>query len=242
MSYVFKKEGGCNILITNPRDIPAFVKTLTKESFTMITGVNTLYNALLNNKNFKHIDFSELRISLGGGMAVQEDVATRWFQQTGCPLLEAYGLTETSPAVCINPMSMKKYNGFIGLPLPSTDVCVIDENEAILPIGSEGELCIKGPQVMKGYWNQPEETRTVFTKKGNWFKTGDIAIINDEGFVKLSGRKKDMIVVSGFNVYPNEIEDIVVKHPDVNEAAVIGVPHPKTGESVKLIIVKKIND
>jgi long-chain acyl-CoA synthetase len=237
-SMIFSSIGALNVLITNPRDIPAFVKDLKKFKFTAITGVNTLFNALLNNEEFTHLDFSKLKVALGGGMAVQKAVAEKWKKITKTPLIEAYGLTETSPAACINPMNLKEYNGYIGLPIPSTEIVIKDDNENNLEPGKEGELCIKGPQVMQGYWNKKEETDKVFTKDG-FFKTGDIAYMTDDGFFKIVDRKKDMILVSGFNVYPNEVEDVIALHPKVLECAVIGIPDDKSGESVKAFIVKK---
>ncbi len=230
--------GGLNILITNPRDMPGFIKELSKWKFTAITGVNTLYNGLLNNPDFKNLDFSSLRLALGGGMAVQKVVAERWKQVTGVPLIEAYGLTETSPAACINPMTLKDYNGFIGLPIPSTEVEIKDDNGKTIPLGEIGEICIRGPQVMAGYWKRPEETAKVMTNDG-FFKTGDLGFMTEEGFVKIVDRKKDMILVSGFNVYPNELEDVICSYPKVLEAAAIGVPDEKSGEVVKIFVVKK---
>ena len=230
--------GALNILITNPRDIPGFVKELSKWKFTAITGVNTLFNSLLNNPDFKNLDFSTMKLTLGGGMAVQKVVAERWKQVTGVPLIEAYGLTETSPAACINPMSLKDYNGFIGLPLPSTEIEIKDDNGKTLPLGEIGEICIRGPQVMAGYWKRPDETAKVMTNDG-FFKSGDLGFMTEEGFVKIVDRKKDMILVSGFNVYPNELEDVVCSHPKVLEAAAIGVPDEKSGEVVKIFVVKK---
>jgi len=234
----FMKVGALNVLITNPRDIPGFVKELARTPFTVITGVNTLFNALLNNPAFGKLDFSHAKFALGGGMAVQKIVAERWRAVTGTPLLEAYGLTETSPAVCINPLNLKAYNGSIGLPIPSTDVMICDDQENEVPIGSPGELYIKGPQVMREYWNNPAETKKVFTKEG-WLKTGDIATIDEKGFVRIVDRKKDMIIVSGFNVYPNELEDVIAHMPGVLEVAIIGVPDAGTGEAIKCFIVKK---
>lgn len=236
--FAYSSIGALNVLITNPRDIPGFVKELRKWKFTAITGVNTLFNGLLNNEEFRKLDFSSLRLTLGGGMAVQKIVAERWKQVTGRPLIEAYGLTETSPAACINPMTLKDYNGFIGLPIPSTDVEIKDDDGKTLALGEIGEICIRGPQVMKGYWNRPEETEKVTTPDG-FFKTGDLGFMTEEGFVKIVDRKKDMILVSGFNVYPNEVEDVVVTHPKILEVAAIGVPDEKSGEAVKLFIVKK---
>ncbi|WP_226468323.1 long-chain fatty acid--CoA ligase [Luteimonas panaciterrae] len=235
---VFMKLGGLNILITNPRDMPGFVKELKREPFTAITGVNTLFNGLLNTPGFSDIDFSRLRLTLGGGMAVQRAVAERWKKVTGVTLVEAYGLTETSPAACMNPMDLTDYNGSIGLPVPSTDACVKDEENRILATGEVGELCIKGPQVMKGYWNRPEETAQVIDADG-WLHTGDMARMDEKGFFYIVDRKKDMILVSGFNVYPNEVEDVIALMPGVLEVAAVGVPDEKSGEAVKVVIVKK---
>jgi len=235
---VFMKFGAKNILITNPRDMPGFVKELKRERFTAITGVNTLFNGLLHTPGFDQIDFSPLHLTLGGGMAVQRAVAERWKQVTGVTLVEAYGLTETSPAACINPLDLAEYNGAIGLPVPSTDACVKDENGAILPMGDVGELCIKGPQVMKGYWQRPEETASAIDEDG-WLHTGDMARMDEKGFFYIVDRKKDMILVSGFNVYPNEVEDVIAMMPGVLEVAAVGVPDEKSGEAVKVVIVKK---
>ncbi|MCY7353843.1 MAG: long-chain fatty acid--CoA ligase [Lysobacter sp.] len=235
---VFMKFGGKNILITNPRDMPGFVKELKREPFTAITGVNTLFNGLLNTPGFDEIDFSPLHLTLGGGMAVQRAVAERWKQVTGVTLVEAYGLTETSPAACINPMDLAEYNGSIGLPVPSTDACVKDENGAMLPMGEVGELCIQGPQVMKGYWQRPDETANAIDSDG-WLHTGDMARMDEKGFFYIVDRKKDMILVSGFNVYPNEVEDVIAMMPGVLEVAAVGVPDEKSGEAVKVVIVKK---
>ncbi len=235
---VFMRLGGLNHLITNPRDMPAFVKELKKIRFTAITGVNTLFNGLLNTPGFDEIDFSSLKMTLGGGMAVQRAVAERWKQVTGVTLVEAYGLTETSPAACINPMDIAEYNGSIGLPVPSTDACVKDDNGAMLPMGEVGELCIKGPQVMKGYWQRPDETANAIDSDG-WLHTGDMARMDEQGFFYIVDRKKDMILVSGFNVYPNEVEDVIAMMPGVLEVAAVGVPDEKSGEAVKVVIVKK---
>jgi long-chain acyl-CoA synthetase len=235
---VFMKIGGQNHLITNPRDMPAFVKELSSIPFTAITGVNTLFNGLLNTPGFDKIDFSTLRLTLGGGMAVQRAVAERWKQVTGCTLVEAYGLTETSPAACMNPLDLPEYNGAIGLPVPSTDACVKDEENRTLAHGEIGELCIKGPQVMKGYWQRPEETANSIDSDG-WLHTGDIARMDEKGFFYIVDRKKDMILVSGFNVYPNEVEDVIAMMPGVLEVAAVGVPDDKSGEAVKVVIVKK---
>jgi long-chain acyl-CoA synthetase len=235
---VFARVGGFNHLITNPRDMPAFVKSIRNARFTALTGVNTLFAGLLNTPGFDQVDFSKLRLTLGGGMAVQRAVADRWKKVTGCTLAEAYGLTETCPAVCINPLDIPEYNGSIGLPIPSTDVNIQDDDGKVLPLGETGELCVHGPQVMKGYWNRPDETVKVLTED-RWLRTGDIARIDDKGFVFIVDRKKDMILVSGFNVYPNEVEDVVAQLPGVLEVAAVGVPDEKSGEAVKIVIVKK---
>jgi long-chain acyl-CoA synthetase len=234
----FMTLGGENILIPNPRDIPGFVKEISKHKFTVITGVNTLFNALVNNPDFGKLDFSSLRIALGGGMAVQEAVALRWKEVTGSPLIEAYGLTETSPAATINPLDLPAYNGTIGLPISSTEIALRDDAGKDVALGQPGEICIRGPQVMAGYWNRPDETAKVMTADG-YFMTGDIGVMDERGFVKIVDRKKDMILVSGFNVYPNEIEGVVAMHPGVLECAAVGVPDPKSGEAVKLFVVKK---
>ena len=237
-SLVFMKLGGLNHLISNPRDMPGFVKELQKTRFTAITGVNTLFNGLLNTPGFDQVDFSNLKMTLGGGMAVQRAVAEKWKKVTGVTLVEAYGLTETSPAACINPMDLKDYNGSIGLPVPSTDVCLKDDDGKLVPIGEVGELCVKGPQVMKGYWQRPEETANVIDSEG-WLHTGDMAKMDADGFFYIVDRKKDIILVSGFNVYPNEVEDVIAGMPGVLEVAAIGVPDEKSGEAVKVFIVKK---
>ncbi len=234
----FMKFGGGNVLVTNPRDLPAFVKTLAATRFTAITGVNTLFNALLNMPDFKSLDFSGLRLSMGGGMAVHATVAERWKAVTGVTLVEAYGLTETSPGVCINPPDLAAFNGSIGLPLPSTEISVRDALGHELPIGDTGELCVRGPQVTSGYWNRPEETAAAFFP-GGWLRTGDMAHIDDRGFVYVVDRKKDMVIVSGFNVYPNEVEAVLVSHPDVLEAAVVGVADDAGGETVRAYIVSR---
>jgi long-chain acyl-CoA synthetase len=233
--------GGSNILITDPRDMPGFVKELGRHPFTAITGVNTLFNGLLHTPGFSELDFSTLKMTLAGGMALQRFVAEEWKQVTGCTLIEAYGLTETSPAACINPVTLKDYNGYIGLPISSTDGAIKNDAGEFLPVGETGELCIRGPQVMKGYWQRPEATSEVLDVDG-WLHTGDIALMNEQGYFKIVDRKKDMILVSGFNVYPNEIEDVVALHPKVLEVAAIGVPDEKSGESVSLFIVKKDPD
>jgi len=234
----FFKLGAANVLITNPRDIPGFVKELAKYRFTTITGVNTLFNALLHDPSFAKLDFGSLRISLGGGMAVQRAVADKWKQVTGNTLVEAYGLTETSPAATINPLDLTAYNGSIGLPISSTEVVIRDDQGADLPLGQAGELCVRGPQVMRGYWNRPEETAEVLMADG-FLRTGDVAVMDEKGFVRIVDRKKDMILVSGFNVYPNEVEAVVAMHPGVLEAAAVGVPDEKSGEAVKLFVVKR---
>ncbi len=236
--FTFFKTGGYNHLITNPRDMPGFVKELRGLRFSAITGVNTLFNGLLNTPGFSELDFSRLRMTLGGGMAVQRTVAERWKRTTGCTLVEAYGLTETSPAVCINPLDLPAYNGSIGLPVPSTDVCIQDDAGRLLPPGEVGELCVKGPQVMQGYWNRPDETAKVIDAAG-WLHTGDIARMDAGGYFYIVDRKKDMILVSGFNVYPNEVEDVMAACPGVLEVAAIGIPDEKSGEAVKLFVVRK---
>lgn len=235
---LFFKLGGLNVLITNPRDIAGLVKQMSEVPFTTITGVNTLYNAMVNYPAFSNLDFSHLRVALGGGMSVHHAVAERWQAITKHPLIEAYGLTETSPGVTVNPLNLDHYNGSIGLPISSTEVSIRDDNNQEVAIGDSGELCIKGPQVMLGYWNRPDETAKTFTSDG-WLKTGDIATIDNAGFVRIVDRKKDMIIVSGFNVYPNEIEDTLTAHPGVQEAAVVGVPDPATGEAVRAYVVRK---
>ncbi|GIK88409.1 MAG: long-chain-fatty-acid--CoA ligase [Burkholderiales bacterium] len=235
---VFMSIGGENVLIPNPRDIPGFVKEMAKYRFTAITGVNTLFNALLNNPDFAKLDFSQMHIALGGGMAVQEAVAHRWKEVTGKPLIEAYGLTETSPAATINPFDIAEYTGAIGLPISSTEIELRDDAGKPVALGQPGEICIRGPQVMAGYWNRPDETAKVLDKDG-WFATGDIGTMDERGYVRIVDRKKDMILVSGFNVYPNEIEGVVAMHPGVLECAAVGVPDEKSGEAVKLFVVRK---
>ncbi len=235
---VFVKLGGKNVLITNPRDMPGFVKELSKHKFSAFTGVNTLFNGLLNTSGFSELDFSHFKFSLGGGMAVQESVALSWAKVTGVTLLEAYGLTETSPGVCMNPTNLESYNGTIGLPLSSTEVSIRDEDGNELPQGESGELWVRGPQVMRGYLDRPEETANVL-KPGGWFTTGDVAVMDEKGFFKIVDRIKDMILVSGFNVYPNEIEDVVASHEKVLEVGAIGIPSESCGEVVKIFVVKK---
>ena len=230
--------GAKNILITNPRDLPALIKELQREPFTFISGVNTLFNAMLHAKDIDKVDFSKLKVTLGGGMAVQRPVAERWKALTGVTLLEAYGLTETSPAVCINPVDLQDFNGMIGLPIPSTEISIHDEYGQELAIGQTGELWVRGPQVMQGYWQRPDETAKVMPGDG-WLRTGDVAVVNEQGFVKLVDRIKDMVLVSGFNVYPNEVEDVLAGHPKVLEAGVIGIKDEHSGEVVKAFVVKK---
>jgi len=236
----YMKFGAQNILIPNPRDMAGFVKELAKYRFTSFTGVNTLFNGLLNTPGFAQLDFSGLKVSLGGGMAVQRAVAERWKEVTKSPLVEAYGLTETSPGACINPFrdGGMDFNGTAGLPLPSTVVTIRDDDCRILPIGQTGEICIAGPQVMKGYWQRPDETAKVMTADGA-FRTGDIGFMNEQGYVKIVDRKKDMILVSGFNVYPNEIEDVIALLPGVREVCAVAAPDEKSGEVVRVVIVKK---
>ncbi len=234
---LFLDLGGTNLLITNPRDIPGFVKEMAKYPFTAITGVNTLFNALLNDSHFQKLDFSSLRLSAGGGMSVQKVVAERWEKLTGHYLLEGYGLTECAPLVSVNPYDITCHNGSIGLPIPSTDIRVSDEQGNEVAPGEPGELCIRGPQVMRGYWQHPEATEEVM--KNGWLHSGDIVTVDREGFIRIVDRKKDMILVSGFNVYPNEIEDVLMQHSKVREAAAIGVPSDLSGEAVKVCVVKK---
>lgn len=231
------KIGAHNVLITNPRDMPGFIKELAKHKFTVITGVNTLFNGLMNNEAFAKLDFSPLKVAVGGGMAVQKATAEKWEKITGVPLAEGYGLTETSPVATCNPIDGTERIGTIGIPLPNTDVKIIDDNGNDLPIGERGELCIKGPQVMKGYWEKPDETEKVM--EGDWFKTGDIAIMDEDGFIKIVDRKKEMILVSGFNVYPNEVENAIALHPKVLETGVIGMPDDKSTEKVVAYVVPK---
>ncbi len=236
--FMFTRIGGLNYLITNPRDMKGFVKELSKVKFSVITGVNTLFNGLLHTDGFTDLDFSHLKVTLGGGMAVQESVAEEWQQVTGCVLAEAYGLTEASPAVTVNPLDLEKYNGTIGLPIPNTEISIQDDNGNHLGIEEAGELCVRGPQVMQGYWNRPEETKDALSEDG-WLRTGDVAMVNEQGFVRIVDRKKDMILVSGFNVYPNEVENVVASHPGVLEVAAVGIDDAESGEVVKLFVVKK---
>lgn len=235
---LFSSIGAHNIVITNPRDMDGFIKELGKWKFTVVPGVNTLFNGLLNQPTFGQLDFSSLKVSIGGGMAVQRAVAEKWKAVTGTALIEGYGLTETSPVACVTPLNQLEYSGYIGLPIPSTDIVIKDDAGKNLPVGDVGEICIAGPQVMKGYWNRPDETEKVMTQDG-FFRSGDLGYMNEGGFVKIVDRKKDMILVSGFNVYPNEVEDVVALNPKVLEVAAIGVPDEHSGEVVKLFVVKK---
>jgi long-chain acyl-CoA synthetase len=237
--FIFLRFGGQSILITNPRDMPGFVKELASVKFTSITGVNTLFNGLLNTPGFDQVDFSHLRMSFGGGMAVQRTVAEKWQSVTGCALIEGYGMTESAPVATINPLiDGARFSGSIGLPIPSTEIGIQDDDGKLLETGEVGEICIRGPQVMKGYWNQPAETSKVLSSDG-WLRTGDLGRIDEKGLVYIVDRKKDMILVSGFNVYPNEIEDIVMQNPGVSEVAAVGVPDEHSGEVVKLFVVRK---
>ncbi|HZH11672.1 MAG TPA: AMP-binding protein [Microvirga sp.] len=237
-ALLMTRIGGCQLLIANPRDIPGFVKTLKKSKITLMSGVNTLYNALAHAPGIREVDFSQLVFAVAGGMAMQEAVAKKWKEITGQPIIEGYGLSETSPVVCANRLDIEEFTGTIGYPLPSTDVIVRANDGSILPPGERGELCVKGPQVMAGYWQRPDETARVMTEDG-YFRTGDVAVILPDGQVKIVDRMKDMILVSGFNVYPNEVEDVIVKHPGVMEAAVIGVPDEQSGEAVVAYVVRK---
>jgi long-chain acyl-CoA synthetase len=232
------KVGGLNVLITNPRDIPGFVKELGKHPYNVITGVNTLFNAFLNNPGFQKLDFSKVKLCVGGGMAVQKAVADRWQQVTGRTLLEGYGLTETSPCATMNPLDLKEYSGSIGLPMPSTDVVLRDDGGKEVALGQPGEICIRGPQVMRGYWQRPDETAQVISTDG-FMMTGDVGVMDERGFIRIVDRKKDMILVSGFNVYPNELEQVVAMHPGVLECAAIGVPDEHSGEVPKIFVVRK---
>jgi len=234
------ETGAHNVLITNPRDIPAFIDEMSKWKFTAVTGLNTLFVAMLNNKEFHELDFSHLKITVAGGMALQKAAADDWEKATGIQVCEGYGMTETSPVISVNlPNNIQI--GTIGIPLPATDVKLVDDEENEVALGERGELCVKGPQVMKGYWQRPEATQETMTKDGEWLKTGDVAVFQEDGFLKIVDRIKDMILVSGFNVYPNEIEDVVCSHPDIVEAAAIGIPDEKSGEAVKLFVVSNIS-
>jgi long-chain acyl-CoA synthetase len=234
----FMKIGGRNLLVTNPKDIPAFIKLLKSSDFSVFAGVNTLFNALMNNDGFEKINLSKLKLSVAGATALQGAVAKRWVSATKTPIVEGYGLTESSPVVCCNPIDGSDRVGTIGLPVPSTEIKLVDDNDNEVPAGQSGELCLKGPQVMKGYWQRPDETAKVMLP-GGWLKTGDVAVYDNDGFFKIVDRKKDMILVSGFNVYPNEVEDIVASHPNVAEVAAVGVSDDKSGEVVKIFVVKR---
>ncbi|MFZ4403511.1 MAG: AMP-binding protein [Pseudobdellovibrionaceae bacterium] len=233
----FLSYGAHNILITNPRDIKAFIKELKQYPFTIMTGVNTLYNALMNHPDFQSIDFSSIKISVAGAMALQKSVSTRWHELTNTPVVEGYGLTEASPVVCCNPIDGTDRVGTIGLPVPNTEIKLVNDELQEVSAGETGELCCKGPQVMQGYWQRPDETEKVL--KDGWLYTGDIASVDKDGFFKIVDRKKDMILVSGFNVYPNEVEDAIASHPDVLEVAAVGIADEHSGESVKVFVVKK---
>jgi long-chain acyl-CoA synthetase len=232
------RVGAVNVLIANPRDIHQVVKDLRRHPFTVLPAVNTLFNALAENPEFRKLDFTGLRISIGGGMAVHKAVADKWLALTGCPIVEAYGLTETSPAATCNPVLATEWSGTIGLPFPSTEIAILDDAGQPVPLGKPGEIAIRGPQVMAGYWQRPEETAKVMTPDG-FFKSGDIGIMDEAGSIRIVDRKKDMIIVSGFNVYPNEIEAVIASHPGVLECAVVGVPDERTGEAVKAFVVRK---
>ena len=232
------RMGGCSILIPNPRDIPAVCKELAKHRFHIFPAVNTLFNALAHHADFNKVDWSHLVVSLGGGTAVQGATAKLWLEKTGCPICEAYGLSETSPAASSNPVTSQSYTGSIGVPLPSTEMQIIDDDGNEVPVGQSGEIAIRGPQVMAGYWQRPDETARVMTADG-FFKSGDVGIMDERGYFRIIDRKKDMILVSGFNVYPNEVEDVVSSMPGVLECAVIGIPDERSGEAVKLVVVKK---
>jgi long-chain acyl-CoA synthetase len=232
------RQGMMNVLIANPRDIPGFIKVLKKYRVNMFPAVNTLFNALAHAPDIGQVDFSDLVISNGGGMAVQKATAEKWMKVTGCPVIEGYGLSETSPVATINRLDAHDFTGSIGLPVPGTDIAIRDDNGADLPAGEAGEICIRGPQVMAGYWNRPDETAKVMTPDG-FFRSGDIGIMDENGFIKIVDRKKDMILVSGFNVYPNEIEQVVALHPGVLECAAVGIPDAKSGEAVKLFVVRR---
>jgi long-chain acyl-CoA synthetase len=232
------RAGGCNLLIPNPRDIPGFIKELAKYQVNSFPAVNTLYNGLMHHPDFKKLDFSKLKISNGGGMAVQRPVADQWKAITGCFIAEGYGLSETSPTLTCNPATATEFSGSIGIPVPSTYISIRDDDGNEVPLGQPGEICAKGPQVMSGYWNRPEDTAKVMTADG-YFRTGDIGIMDEKGYTKIVDRKKDMILVSGFNVYPNEVEEVIASHPGVLECAVIGIPDSKSGEAVKAFVVRK---
>jgi len=232
------RMGGCNILIPNPRDIPAVLKELSQRKFHSFPAVNTLFMALANHPDFDKVDWSSLKISVGGGMAVQQATARLWLEKTGCPICEGYGLSETSPSATCNPVDATAYSGNIGLPMPNTDLALLDDEGREVPMGTPGEIAIRGPQVMAGYWQRPDETAKVMTADG-FFRTGDIGVVDERGYFRIVDRKKDMILVSGFNVYPNEIEDVLTQMPGVLEAAAVGIADAKAGEAVKVVIVKR---
>jgi long-chain acyl-CoA synthetase len=232
------RMGSCNLLIANPRDIPSMFKDLKRQPFHSLPAVNTLFNAMANHADFDTVDWSSLVMSVGGGMAVQQATAQLWLQKTGCPICEGYGLSETSPAATCNPVNTSAYSGTIGLPMPDTDVVLLDDEGTEVPLGQRGEICIRGPQVMAGYWQRPDETAKAMTADG-YFRTGDIGEVDERGYFKIVDRKKDMILVSGFNVYPNEVEDVIALIPGVLECAAVGIPDAKQGEAVKIVIVKK---
>jgi len=232
------RMGGCNVLIPNPRDLPAFLKTLKAERFHSFPAVNTLFNAVARHPDFGTVDWSHLKISVGGGMAVQSATAQLWLEKTGCPIIEAYGLSETSPAATCNPVDGEAFSGSIGLPMPNTELCLLDDEGREVPVGTPGEICIRGPQVMAGYWQRPDETARVMTADG-FFRSGDIGTVDERGFFRIVDRKKDMILVSGFNVYPNEVEEVVTQMPGILECAAIGVADPNSGEAVKLVVVRR---
>jgi long-chain acyl-CoA synthetase len=230
--------GTLNVLITNPRDMKGFIAELAKYRFNVLPGVNTLYNSLAENPEFQKLDFSSLRIANGGGMAVQQAVAEKWLKLTGVPIIEGYGLSETSPVATCNPIMSREYSGTIGLPFPNTDIAILDDAGQLLPLGQAGEIGIRGPQVMAGYWQRPDETAKSMTPDG-FFKSGDIGVMDERGFIKIVDRKKDMIIVSGFNVYPNEVEGVIAMHPGVVECAAVGVADERSGEAVKVFVVRK---
>jgi len=236
LSFVLK--GAQTVLVANPRDLPAFIKVLRQTRFTAIIGVNTLFRALLDEPGFADVDLRSLKVAVAGGMAVQHVVAQRWKQRAGIPLIEGYGLTETSPVAIANPITIAEWSGQIGVPIPSTEAAILDDDGAPLPPGEVGEICLRGPQVMKGYWNRPDETARVFTADG-WLRTGDIGVMDEHGSIRITDRKKDMIIVSGFKVFPNEIEDVITMHPGVLEAGAIGIPDERTGEAVKVVVVPR---
>ena len=234
----FFSKGAQAVLVANPRDMPAFIKALRQTRFTAIIGVNTLFRAMLDAPGFAHVDLRHLKLAVAGGMAVQQVVAHRWKQRAGVPLVEGYGLTESAPVAIANPVTIQEWSGQIGVPLPSTEAALLDDDGEPVPLGQVGEICLRGPQVMRGYWNRPEETAKVFTASG-WLRTGDMGVMDERGSIRITDRKKDMIVVSGFKVFPNEVEDVLTRHPGVLEAAAIGVPDERSGEAVKVVVVRK---